>query len=136
MPKSWLPDFPIEESEGSRRGEFYHTADGTRIYNQGQRRVTVATQDGNIERGMTFQIADVDKALGSVKQIVNKGNKVVFDQDAKGTDVSYILNKITQERMPLRVENGVYVLDLVVAPPRHRTSAAAVAGSSGFTRQG
>ena len=128
MPRAWLPDFPVEESIGSRKSEFYNTADGTRIYNEGQKRVTVATQDGKNERSMTFQVADVDKALGSVRQIVSNGNRVVFDQDPAGKDVSYIYHKTTQERMPMRVENGVYVLDLVVGPPKPRRA--------GFERQG
>ena len=118
MPKTWLPSYPVEPSPGSLKGEFYHTADGSRIFNEGQKRVTVTTQDGNNERAMTFQVADVDKALGSVRQIVNNKNRVVFDQDDFGKDISFIQNKVTKEKMPLRVENGVYVLDLVVGPPR------------------
>ena len=134
MPKTWLQNYPVEESTGSCQGEFYHTADGSRVYNEGQKRVTVSTQDGRNERAMTFQIADVDKALGSVRQIVKKNNRVVFDQNAAGEDVSYIQNKQTYETMPLRVENGVYVLDLVVGPARTRTGGKS--GSKGFAWQG
>ena len=46
------------------------------------------------------------------------GNKLVFDQDSSGKDTSYIQNKRTNEKMWLRQENGVYVLDLMVALPR------------------
>ena len=83
---------------------------------------------------MTFQIADVDKALGSVRQMVNNGNRVVFDTDAAGKDISYVTNKRTQERMPLRVENGVYVMDLVFGPPKARKESGTK--SAGFTWQG
>ena len=83
---------------------------------------------------MVFQIADVDKALGSVRQIVSKGNRVVFDQNAQGADVSFIEHKQTKERMPLRVENGVYVLDLVVGPARQSRPSAKP--QPGFPRQG
>ena len=41
---------------------------------------------------MTFQVARVKKALGSVSQMVKDGNKLVFDQDSSGKDMSYIQN--------------------------------------------
>ena len=66
---------------------------------------------------MTFQVARVIKALGSVSQMVKNGNKLVFNQDSSGKDMSYIQNKRTNEKIWLRQENGVYVLDLMVAPP-------------------
>ena len=50
--------------------------------------------------------------------MVKNGNKLVFDQDSSGKDMSYIQNKRTNDKMWLRQENGVYVLDLMVAPPQ------------------
>ena len=67
---------------------------------------------------MTFQVARVKKALGSESQMVKNGNKLVFDQDCSGKDTSYIQNKRTNEKIWLPQENGVYVLDLMVAPPQ------------------
>ena len=66
---------------------------------------------------MTFQVAQVNKALGSVHSIVHKGNKVVFDCDNEGKDIAYIEHKASKQRMWMRVEKGVYVLDVLVAPP-------------------
>ena len=63
---------------------------------------------------MTFQVARVKQALGSVSQMVKNGNKFVFGQDSSGKDTSYIQNKRTNEKIWLRQENGVYVLDLMV----------------------
>ena len=60
---------------------------------------------------MTFQCADVHKALGSVSQIVRKGNRVVFDENG-----SYIQNKSTGELRWLEERNGIYVLPAFVAP--------------------
>ena len=57
------------------------------------------------------------KALGSVHQMVRKGNKVTFDTDESGRDVSSIVHKASGQRIPLRVENGVYVLHMLVASP-------------------
>ena len=116
IPIERLPNHPTRESEGSRNDEYYATADGTRIYNEGATTVTVATLDKKVCRGMTFQVAGVHKALGSVSQMVRNGNRVVFDQDGAGRDISYIQHRATQEKIPIRLENGVYVLDLLVAP--------------------
>ena len=60
----------------------------------------------------------VKKALGSVSQMVKNGNRLVFDQDSSVKDTSYIQNKRSNEKIWLRQENGVYVLDLMVAPPQ------------------
>ena len=55
---------------------------------------------------------DATKALGSVSKIVANGNKVVFDESG-----SFIENKRSRERLWMREDNGVYVLDVYVAPP-------------------
>ena len=46
---------------------FCTTADGSKVYNEGQRKLDVCTLDGQQRRSMTFQVARVRKALGSVK---------------------------------------------------------------------
>ena len=118
MPVYWLTSHPLTESDGSRANDFYTTADGSKVYNEGQRKLDVCTLDGQQRRSMTFQVARVKKALGSVSQMVKNGNKLVFDQDSSGKDTSYIQNKRTNEKIWLRQENGVHVLDLMVAPPQ------------------
>ena len=50
--------------------------------------------------------------------MVKNGNKLVFDQDSIGKDTSCLQNKRTYEKKWLRQENGVYFLDLMVAPPQ------------------
>ena len=66
---------------------------------------------------MKFQVADVRKALGSANKIVRNGNRIVMDLDDEGNDYSYIESKMTGERLWLRESEGVYVLDMLVAPP-------------------
>ena len=65
---------------------------------------------------MTFQIkgSGISKSNGEERD----GNKLVFDQDSSGKDMSYTQNKRSIEKIWLRQENGVYVLDLTVAPPQ------------------
>lgn len=122
IPNDWLPQHPMRESMGSKSEDYYTTADGTKVYNEGEKKVDVCTLDGRHKRSMTFQVARVKKALGSVSQMVQNNNRVVFDQDEQGRDVSYVQNKRTQEKLWLRKENGVYVLDLLVGPPKGGSS--------------
>ena len=116
MPTGWCEDHPTHVSE-DRLGEFYTTADGARVYNQGEKRLPMSTTDGQQHRAMAFQAAPVHKALGSVHQMVRRGNKVTFDTDECGRDVSSIVHKASGQRIPLRVESGVYVLHMLVASP-------------------
>ena len=109
MPVDWLTSHPLTESDGSRANDFYTTADGSKVYNEGQRKLDVCTLDGQQRRSMTFQVA---------RQMVKNGNKLVFDQDSSGKDTSYIQNKRTIEKIWFRQEISVYVLDLMVAPPQ------------------
>ena len=60
-------------------------------------------------RNLTEQVCEVNKALLSVKRVVQAGNKVVFDADG-----SYIEDKSTEEKMWLRKENGMYMLRMWV----------------------
>ena len=64
MPVDWLTSHPLTETDGSRANDFYTTADGSKVYNEGQRKLDVCTLDGQQRRSMTFQ-------LGSVSQMVN-----------------------------------------------------------------
>ena len=58
---------------------------------------------------MTMQVANVKKVLVSVGKVTDANNRVVFDNDG-----SYIENKSTKERTPLRKENGVYTMEIWV----------------------
>ena len=86
MPVDWLTSHPLTEVAGSRTHDFYTTADGSKVYNEGQRKLDVCTFDGQQRRSMTFQVARVKKALGSVSHMVKNGNKLVVDQDSIGKD--------------------------------------------------
>ena len=87
-------------------------AGGKEIPNYGERTLTLSTLDWSSVRNMTFQVTDVTKALGSVSKMVAHGNRVVFDGSG-----SFIENKRSRERLWMREESGVDVLDVYVAPP-------------------
>ncbi len=75
---------------------------------------------------MNFRMADVTKPLMSVKGIVDRGNRAVFEK--KG---SYIENEHSGEKVELVQANGVYVLEI---------PASSIMGQNemkeGFARQG
>ena len=62
---------------------------------------------------VTFQVANVNKALGSVSKMARNGNRVVFN--ASGSNIE---NKMTNDTLWLRVRegDGVHVVDIMVAP--------------------
>jgi hypothetical protein len=133
IPNNWFIAHPTVLSPGSMAKDFYTTADGTEVYNEGQKQLLMCTPDGRSSRKMTFQVAAVNKALGSVSQIVDSNHRVTFDCDEYGRDISHIENKNSGEKMWLRRVNGVYVLDMLVAPPALNTEPP---GNQGFGRQG
>ena len=57
--------------------------------------------------GMTFQIANVTKPLGSVRAMLGAGNKVIFQ---KGN--SYIEDTSGRAKTPIEERNGAFVFDL------------------------
>ena len=77
----------------------------------------------------------VSKALGVVSQMVKNGNRVVFDEDAQGRGISCITHKSIGKRIKLRQENGVCVLDVLVAPPEYAKSVKEK-NEKGVARQG
>ena len=88
-------------------GRFKHRAvNGTAIDNQGENGVQAMTKQGK-KIGMTFQIANVTKPLGSVRAVLDAGNKVIFQ---KGN--SYIEDKPGTIRTPIEEINGAFVFDL------------------------
>ena len=91
-----------------RRGVKYEVANGVRIPNLGEKRFSGSSEEG-IERTLTAQVCDVNKALLSVRKVVAAGNKVIFDSDD-----SFIEDKATGERMWLTEESSMYMLKLWV----------------------
>ena len=82
--------------------------------------VTMMTQEG-AKRDMRFTICDVSKALASVSQMCRAGNTVVSNPPWN-PEGSYIQHVDIGERLWLREENGLYMLDTRVAPTNKQTS--------------
>ena len=63
---------------------------------------------------MAFQsTTSVKQPLAAASKLTARGNRIVLD----GPDsISYIENKETGVKIPLKVENGVYVMEVTVEP--------------------
>ena len=129
IPISWCRHIPVEEADKSRARDFFRAANGQKIYNEGQKLVTLMTREG-IMRDMSFTACDVSKALGSVSQMGRSGHKVVFNPpgDPNG---SYILHVETGQKMWLVERDGIYLLDVRVAPEHKQAN-----NGLDFARQG
>ena len=81
--------FNLTPTEASAQGKHYRAANGSIIRNHGQRVVTGRTEEGTLV-SMPIQVADVSKVLGSVREMVKSGNRVVFDEDSNGNCISFL----------------------------------------------
>ena len=114
MPRRMVRRQRIRPSPGSRRGAHYFAANNGRIANEGECDFKFTTNEGH-EKNLTFQIAEVNKALGSVSYLVDNGYRVTFDKDeATGHDISMMFHKATGVTSRFRRERDIWILDALV----------------------
>ena len=82
--------FPVKPTEASQTGKHYSAANGSVIRNYGQRVIQGRSEEG-AEVTMPIQVADVGKVLGSAREFLDTGNRIVLDRDETGELCSYIL---------------------------------------------
>ena len=64
---------------------------------------------------MVFQVAEVNKALGSVIYLVDNAYKVIFDKDAaSGRDLSHMIHKASGRTTRYRRDRNIWVLDALI----------------------
>ena len=78
MPSGWCRHVPLQKTCQSESGEYFRAANGTKIFNEGQRSVSMMTREG-AWRDMNFTVCNVAKALGSVSQMCRAGHSVIFN---------------------------------------------------------
>ena len=79
MPKRMIGRRSIRPSAGSKSGMNYVGAGGERIKNEGEVDFPFETTEGH-KQSMIFQIAEVNKPLGSVAYFVDREYRVVYDK--------------------------------------------------------
>ena len=119
MPTSWRSHVPLHETQQSKAGDYYKAANGSKIYHEGERVVSMMTQEGSM-RDMRFTVCDVSKALGSMSQMCRTRHRIVFNPPWS-EEGSFIEHADARERVWLQEEGGLYVLRTKVAP-RHQQS--------------
>ena len=98
---------------------FYTTADGSKVYNEGQRKLDVCTFDGQQRRSMTFQVAKSKKGSGISESTGEEREqacfliKIAVEKTCPASRTSEPMRKYGGDR-----KTGVYVLDLMVAHPQ------------------
>ena len=123
----------IRESAGSKAGVHYIAANNGRIPNEGECDLSFQTTEGNNEE-ITFQVAEVNKALGAVSYLVDKGYKVTFEKNmSTGQDMSMMVNKHTGVTSRFRRERHVWVFDAFIGS---RGQVKASGSNQDFARRG
>ena len=109
-PAESFPDFETHQTD--KVGNLYRAAGGQELRNVGETRPRFRIN--GIQTAMTFQATThVKKPMAAASRITSRGNRIILD-DADSP--SYIENKATGTRIPLKNENGIYVMEVAVEP--------------------
>ena len=105
--------FPsYKTTKTAKTGTKYRAAGGQKLTNVGELRPNF--KSSGVGGSMAFQATtDVQKPLAAASKIAAKGNRIVLEAD--GLD-SYIEHKQSGTRIPLTIENGVYMMEMLVVP--------------------
>jgi len=105
-----FPSYKTTKTE--KTGTTYRAAGGHKLHNVGE--IKPHFKSSGVSGCMAFQATtDVQKPLAAASRITAKGNRV-FLEDAASE--SYIENKASGVRIPLKLENGVYMMEMLVTP--------------------
>ena len=114
MPERMAGQRKIRASPGSKRGMCYVAAGNEKIANLGEIDFNFTSTEGH-PASMVFQIANVNKALGSVAYVVDRAYRVVYDKNMNtGEDLSYMTHKPTGTTYRFRRERNIWKLDAIV----------------------
>ena len=86
------------------------------IPDQGSRKIIGKIGNGGPLRSARFRVAKVSRALMCVADMVDQGQRVVFELGADGKDGSYVLDRKTGIQTPIERRNRVYEFVLEVPP--------------------
>ncbi len=106
MPEDIASELPIQESNASRNNTTFRAANGGILKSMGRRKIKGTTSNG-MPCSASFEVSKVTKTLGAVSEMIDKGNKVVFDEDE-----CYILNKETNRKTKIRRRGGAFEFDI------------------------
>ena len=102
-----FPSYGTHKTE--KTGTRYTAAGGQELVNAGEKRPRF--KSNGVDSYMAFQCTGVHKPLAAASKIAQKGNRIVLEADG-----GFILNKATGKKIPLTIENGVYMMEMCVKP--------------------
>ena len=107
-PVAFFPDYETHHTE--KVGNLYRAAGVQELRNVGGKRPQFKTN--GIQTSMAFQTTThVRNPLAAVSKIIAKGARIVLDDESS---LSCIGNTATGTRIPLKIENGVYVMEVAL----------------------
>ena len=115
----WCPHVDITSAPQSRAKEYFRAVNGNKVYNEGQKLVTMMTREGT-KRDLKFTVCDVSKAIGSVSQLCRTGHRFIFNPPWDGNG-SYIEHLDIGEKMRLEEKGYIYILPAEIAPKHKQT---------------
>lgn len=111
IPRDVCQGVPLVMGEKAKAGVQYKVANGHRIDNLGEKKLSCKMVSG-MRGSIIAQVGDVQKPLYSISQCVRAGHRVVFDEGQWG---SYIENKKTGKRAHIEDCQCTYVLPVEVS---------------------
>ena len=127
--------FPVKPTSASQSGKHYSAANGSVIHNYGQRVIKGRSEEG-AEVIMPIQVADVGKVLGSAREFLDTGNRIVLDRDESGKPCSYMEHKATGHRTAVKEKRGMFQFEIRVPKGAQSEAVGEVRDRSDFPRQG
>ena len=115
VPSGWFPEVPLRPTLKSESGASYKTADGSIVYDEGEKRIPVQAEDGSI-RHLNCSSTAVHKILLAVSKLVEKGHEVKFSPNGH-----HIKHLATGKVLPVYENRGVYVIKLRARAGASRT---------------
>ncbi len=125
-PPSMAKGVRVDESEMSRAGKTFISADQGRIEHQGQQVLHVTTGEGR-HGPPIYQIGDVHRPLMAVSQTCDAGNHVLFTSDG-----GWIYSLVDGSTTPFQRNENIYELGMWL----HVDDANGQPKKSSFTRPG
>ena len=107
IPVDMLKQVPTIPGDASKQNTIYTSADGGQMWNHGHSYVHFRSTGEQDICMADFQRTTVKKPLASVSRIVEKGNKVVFDESG-----GFIENLKTGKKIKIVRNNGTFAIEV------------------------
>ena len=105
MPAAMCGHISICATPMSRGGMTYEVANGECLPNLGERKCLMMTENSHTMKRITFQCADVHKALLSISRISDLGYECTL-----GKDGGQLRDIVTEDRVPVHRKGNLYVI--------------------------